>query len=76
MVCPGHRYVLDYIYICSITSTWTLHSPFQYPLAAIARVHRQISEDNTTQINPDNTTGLTAQLQVSTTQVRALPRSL
>lgn len=39
-------------------------------LIAITRVHRQISEDNTTQVNADNTTGLTTQLQVSTSQVK------
>lgn len=36
----------------------------------MARVHRQISDDGTVQLNPDNNTGLTTQLQVSTSQVR------
>ncbi|XP_024945171.1 histone-lysine N-methyltransferase 2C isoform X3 [Cephus cinctus] len=35
---------------------------------AMARVHRQISEDGTSQINSDNNSGLTTQLQVSTSQ--------
>lgn len=40
-------------------------------ITAIARVHRQISEDNTSQLSTDNPTGLTTQLQVSTSQVHA-----
>lgn len=35
----------------------------------MARVHRQINEDGTTQMTTDNTPGLTTQLQVSTAQV-------
>jgi len=38
-------------------------------LKAIARVHRQISEENAPQLNTDTTPALTAQLQVSTAQV-------
>lgn len=35
----------------------------------MARVHRQINEDGTPVMNQDGTTGLTTQLQVSTSQV-------
>lgn len=40
-----------------------------YFLKAIARVHRQISEENAPQLSNDTTPALTTQLQVSTAQV-------
>ncbi|XP_043479344.1 histone-lysine N-methyltransferase 2C-like isoform X5 [Leptopilina heterotoma] len=39
-----------------------------YNITAMARVHRQINEDGTPVMNQDGTTGLTTQLQVSTSQ--------
>lgn len=38
----------------------------------MARVHRQMSDENTPQLSSDTTPALTAQLQVSTAQVSLL----
>lgn len=43
-----------------------------FSFIAIARVHRQISEENTPQMSGETTPGLTTQLQVSTAQVSNL----
>lgn len=45
---------------------------YMFPSTAIARVHRQISEESTPQLSGETTPGLTTQLQVSTTQVSNL----
>jgi len=56
--------IILYIYVCFIYVI--------FMLTAIARVHRQVSEENAPQLSGDTTTGLTTQLQVSTAQVNHL----
>jgi len=51
--------------LCNINCNYI----YFFLLKAIARVHRQISEENAPQLNSDTTPALTAQLQVSTAQV-------
>lgn len=60
-----------HFYLTQIKKTIILitYNIFLFCSKAIARVHRQISEENTPQLNSDTTPALTTQLQVSTAQV-------